>query len=424
MRSLLSQGIKTRRNATAVYNGGLKKLLLVLSLVAAVGVTWLLVRRSAPPEITFVRVKRETLVSAIQTNGKVEPLRMMAARAERSGIVGKVHIEEGQRVSEAAVIAELITDAAASDLTTAKARVDEAQSEIAALKGGGRESELVSIENGLAEAKVRLENARREAATLKRLESKQAATAEEVKNVEREIELRQLEIQSLEKKRAALVSSRDIKAAEARLRQAQAEVSQAERSMAQAVVRAGMAGVVYKIVIRPGSFLEQGGLTAEIGQLEKVRVIIYVDEPDLGRVAIGMPVVVTWDARPGREWRGTVDRLAMAIIKLATRQVGEILAVVDNPRMELLPEANVNVEIRSRVAENALTIPKEALRRRDDKPGVYVLEGDNVQWRAVQSGASNITRVEILSVLKEGDAVAVATTDQLQNGMRVKPVFQ
>src|SRR5205085_2936541 len=158
--------------------------------------------------------------------------------------------------------------------------------------------------------------------------------------------------------------------------------------------------------------------------LDRVRVRVYVDEPELGRVAVGQPVAITWTAQPGKSWKGTVEKGASGIIALGTRQVGEVLCTIDNPGHELVPGTNVDVEIRTSVVENALTIPRESLRREAAGLGVYALDGDVIHWRAVQTGVSSITRVAIMQGLKDGDAVALPTESSLKNGERVQPVFR
>src|SRR6202035_4430634 len=77
----------------------------------------------------------------------------------------------------------------------------------------------------------------------------------------------------------------------------------------------------------------------------------------------GKPVVITWDAMPGRQWKGVVDKTPTQIVALGTRQVGEVYCVIDNPDHNLLPGTNVNVDITAEEAASALTIPKEAVRR-------------------------------------------------------------
>ena len=176
--------------------------------------------------------------------------------------------------------------------------------------------------------------------------------------------------------------------------------------------------------MRAGSFLNPGAAVASIGRLEPVRVRVYVDEPELGRVAPGENVRITWDALPGKEWTGTVEKRPTEIVALGSRQVGEVLCTIANPGRELVPGTNVNAFILTQVVNNALTVPKDAVRR-DNGTGVFVLQPDQtVKWQPVTTGASSTLRVEVLSGLKDGDAVAEATDQALKNSQKVTPVIR
>ena len=59
---------------------------------------------------------------------------------------------------------------------------------------------------------------------------------------------------------------------------------------------------------------------ASIGKLDPVRVRVYVDEPELGRVTAGQSVRITWDALPGKEWTGVVEKRPTEVIALGTRR--------------------------------------------------------------------------------------------------------
>jgi len=159
--------------------------------------------------------------------------------------------------------------------------------------------------------------------------------------------------------------------------------------------------VVYETQARLGSFLNPGDPVAKVGRIDKVRVRVYVDEPELGRVARGSPVMITWDAAQGREWQGMVGRMPAQIVALGTRQVGEVVCLIENPGGELLPGTNVNAAIRSAVVENAVTIPREALRRESNQDGVFVLNAGKLAWRRIRLGITSATRSQILEGLSE-----------------------
>ena len=72
---------------------------------------------------------------------------------------------------------------------------------------------------------------------------------------------------------------------------------------------------------------------------------------------------------------------------------------------------------------NALTIPKETLRRESGGLGVFVLRNATVAWQPVTTGASSVTRVQVTKGLQEGDSVALPTDLALKTGMEVRAVY-
>jgi len=403
----------------------LKKLVWIglAALLAGALIWWIRLRVSAPPEVPFARVKRERLVSALMTNGKAEPWQWVAVRAERAGVVERVAVEKGAQVAKGALIAEVDAREARTELAAADARVAQAQAELEGFTQGGRPVDLAEISSSLAQAERDLEAAERDLAISRRLAERQAATRQEVTDATRKVERLQAEIRALEQKRASLVSRFDTRAAEARLKEAVVAREAAGLRLELALIRTPIAGVVYQLDARPGAYVSPGTLVAAVGLLDKLRVRVYVDEPELGRVSPGMPVTITWDALPGRQWKGSVERVPTEVVPLATRQVGEVLCTIENPGRELLPGTNINAEITTNVVESGLVIPKEVVRKQSNRSGVFLLRGEQVAWREITLGPSSITRVVVQDGLAEGDAVALAPDRVLKDGQRVRAVW-
>ena len=84
----------------------------------------------------------------------------------------------------------------------------------------------------------------------------------------------------------------------------------------------------------------------------------------------------------------------------------------------------MDAHIRTATVANALTIPKECLRRDANGVGVFALHGDRLEWRTVRTGVSSVTRVQIVAGLAEGDRVALPTELTLVNGEMVTPLRQ
>ncbi|HYP13853.1 MAG TPA: efflux RND transporter periplasmic adaptor subunit, partial [Bryobacteraceae bacterium] len=301
----------------------MRRFIVVVLLIAVLGALgWAFLMRSAPPDVPFTRVTRETLVSTLTTNGKVEPTEWVAVRSEASGPVERVHVQKGQAVTAGQLLVTLSAAEAQTELSAAQSRIAQVQSELETLESGGRAAEQAEIESGLARARADLTTAQREVEALKRLVGKKAATQAELNAAQQSVQTAELQIQALERKRGALVSAPEKSSAQARLREAQSGANAALQRMATAQIRSPMAGIVYALEARQGGFMNPGDLIANVGRLDQLRVIVYVDEPELGRVKAGMPVTITWDAVPDREWKGTVENVPLQVQALGTRQVG------------------------------------------------------------------------------------------------------
>ena len=397
-----------------------KALLWMIPVALAAGIAiWTSERKSAAPQVPFARTTRETISNVLSTNGKVEPLAYMDVRVELRGLVKRVLVHAGDTVAKGQIIAELSQPGLQEEIDGAVAREAQARADLQTLQGGGRSADTAELDASVNRLKSDRAAAQKTLESLQRLQQKQAATAFEVEQAKQSVQSLDVQIQGLEHRRGAVVGSGDLAAAKAKLEEAEASVRFAKSRTTEGTITAPMTGTVYDLPARAGAFLNPGDPVASIGVLNPVRVRVYVDEPELGRVAPGESVRITWDALPGKEWNGTVEKRPTEVIALGTRQVGEVLCTIDNAAHELVPGTNINAFILTQVVNNAITIPKEAVRR-DNGIGVFVLQSDStVKWQPIKTGASDALRVEVVSGLKDGDQVAEPSDITLKNGARV-----
>lgn len=398
--------------------------LTIVLIVATAVVVWVFSRRTRPPEVNFVKVTRETIVSSLGTNGKVEPIEWLPARAERAGTITRVLVTRGHEVRKGAPLVELDTRVANAELGKAQGAIQEARTQERVLDQGGRVAERQQVEADLERARLDLEAAQKQRAALERLVEKQAATRLELDTARQTVDQLQLRIHALEEHKAALVTGSDKEIARAKLQQAESAAAVERINLDLSVIHAPMDGTVYDFDLKAGAYVNPGDLVAKVGKLDRVRVTVYVDEPDLGKIHKGEAVIITWDALPGHQWKGEVDKLPTQVVRLDTRQVGEVGCVIENPDRDLLPNANINADIQAAVISGALVLPKEALRRQGSENGVFLLKDERVAWRKVTLGVSSYTKSQILSGLQEGDAVALPTEKVMKDGSRVEPVMQ
>jgi HlyD family secretion protein len=401
----------------------LKKYVIPAAILLFAAAGWFYGRRPEIPQVPFAKVVRETLVSTLPTNGKVEPFEWSAVRAEGPGIIDRVLVHEGQPVRKGDLVGILRLSGEQPDLAAAEAQIAQAQARLAEIERGGHSAELAEIESGLRRTGFQKEAAQHDLDSLSRLAEKKAATKIEVDAARNRVNAAQIEIEALTGKRAALIGAGDRSVAEAQLKQGRAAATAVRKRAAQSEIRSPLSGVVYSVPARQGAYVGVGDLIASIGKLDKLRVRVYVDEPELGRVAIGQPVKITWDALPGASWSGVVDQVPSEVVALGSRQVGEVRCVIENADGKLVPGTNVNAEIRTSVAVNALTVPKECVRREGAGSIALVLTGDRLSSRKVTLGTSSATRTQITAGLNEGDPVALPVEFPLKDGDRVRPVY-
>ena len=177
-----------------------------------------------------------------------------------------------------------------------------------------------------------------------------------------------------------------------------------------------------RLPIKEGGFVPAGDLLLQLADLRQVRLRVFVDEPDVARLAVGDPIEITWDAIPGRLWRATVSTIPSTVKLRGSRNVGETTSIVDNRDLKLLPNINVGVTIVSAEHDNVLVVPREAVRNDDSKPYVLQIIGHELKRRDVETGLSNLTQVEIKSGVSAKDMVTAASLNgkPMGDGTQVK----
>ncbi len=372
--------------------------------------------------VTVVKPAYQTLTSSINTNGKVEPVKGFEAHAPLAVTVRQVLAHEGDQVKAGQLLLQLDDAHARADVATAETRVKAAEERVAALRAGGTSQQVLLRRNDQEKATAELQSAQRHLAALKRLQVNGAASPEEVSAAQDRVTRAQADLAQLQT--PVRYSDAEMARAQGELNDARAALQAAADVLRQCDVRAPFAGTVYFLPARAGAFVQIGDLLLQEADLSQLQVRAFVDEPEIGRLALGQQVRITWEALPGRTWQGTLASLPSTVINRGSRVVGEVLCRVDNSARLLLPNVNVNATIIAVSKDNALCVPREAAREDATHSYVYVVVGDHLQRRDVTIGISNLTHVEILSGISAKDVIAVQSLSPspLADGVTVKIV--
>jgi len=413
----------TKSNASFVARH--RWIVTTIAIVAAVVLLASFMSREPAVPVRAVNAQRGTIRSVVSTNGKVEPLQNFEAHAPVGTTVKKILVREGDQVKKGQLLVQLNDAQARSQAARTQAQVLAAEADLNAIQKGGNREEVMTLESQITKARTGCDTAQRNLDALRRLREQGAASPGEIKNAEDQLKRANTDLALLLQKQKNRYSQPEIARVEAQKSEAEAADSAAEDLLSQLNIRAPFDGIVYSLPVQQGAYLNPGDLVLEEADLSKVRVRAFVDEPDVGRLAPGDKIEVTWDALPERTWEGAVSVIP-AVIKLhGSRNVGETTCVVDNKDFKLLPNVNVGVTIITAEHRNVLTVPREAIHQDDNgKAYVYQIVNNELQRRYVQTSISNLTKVEVTGGLQENAVIALGPTNSkpLRNGLAVKVV--
>jgi HlyD family secretion protein len=406
-------------------NSNKRKLLTVaLIVVLAIAIVSVLALRRQAPQVTVIHVAREDLSAMITSNGKVEPLSPDVARAEFPAFVEKVTATEGQAVHRGQVILTLDAADVRSQLAQARADLLTAQNDLRNARAGGAPDQVAQLNGDIAAAEVQVKNLQTDEQALEGLVAKQAATQDELAQARQNLAKAQGNLQALQAKKQDLTARNAaiVQGAELRVSQSQELAQSLEEKVSSATVTAPTDGTLYSLPVHAGDYVKVGDTLAEMADLSRVRVRAFVDEPDIGALEPNQNVAVTWDAKPGRTWTGHTEEIPKQVVARGVRSVGEVLCSIDNDKLELLPNTNVQVQIMVRQRHAVLVVPRAAVQTDANQHYVFVFGDDKVRRRDISIGVAGTYKYEVVSGLADTDRVAVVDPGgrPLRDGMEVR----
>jgi len=407
--------------------------LLLAAVLAYAGIK--LSERKPAPKISAVTPVRENLISSISSNGKVEPVAPYVMRAQLDTLVERVNISEGQQVKRGQLLMELDIKDAAARLAGTRAKLLQAQEDLRAARAGGKADEAAKVVGDLQKAQADRDRLQKNHDALLRLIAQQAATKDELALNDLDLTKAQAEVTRLTAAKQEFGRSVTLDADRTALLvdQLKNEVAALEEKVRQGRVVAPADGTVYSLgrneksePLKAGDYVKVGDLLAEMADLHKVRVRAFIDEPDLGGLEENEPVKITWDALPNKTWLGKTEIIPKQVVSRGTRSVGELLCSVNNDKLDLLPNTNVNVRINSRERLGVLSVPRGAVEIQGGRRYVFVVKlsqlgvgKSTLEKREIRVGIADATNYEVVSGLQENELVALPGDVDLQDGMSV-----
>lgn len=370
------------------------------------------------------KVTYEDLVKTFSTTGKVEPIADFQAQAVAAGQVQDVYVDPLEKVKAGQVLLKMDDSTALANLAHAQSILQADELAASNIEHNGTQDERITNAADLSRARLQRQQDEADLAARRKLLQQGAESPAEVAAAEHRIQVDDSLIHSLEQQSTQRYDQADEAAAQAQIADAKAAVNAAQSAYSNAVIKTPISGTVYYLPVTQYEYVSAGDSLVDVADLTHIRIIAYFDEPDIGNLAVGQPVKITWEAKQGAAWHGHVSEVPTTIIEYQQRFVGECHVTVDDADGTLMPDANVNVTVTTAQHLHVLSVPREALRFDRAQPYVFRVIHDKLVRTPVQIGIVNLTQVEITSGLAEGDTVATTATTprDLSNGLLVKPI--
>ena len=259
--------------------------------------------------VTILACLTPTTVSAadIACFGRIQPNGgIVNVSAPSTDTIAQVLVQEGQQVKAGDVLA-ILSSRDARQLQLEEARLALTQAELERDSGMRMEREKQeNLEDGLSDAKERLDNLYTNKAEEYVSPEYMAERAGEIEDFEQQLKLSALETEKLRRSTDLGVT------------RAQKQVAIAEAALAESTVHSPLNGRVLKVLGRAGEHV--GPVLFMIGDVSSMFVRAEVYESDALRVKVGQKATISSAALPGK-LNGTVESLGTMIYKSTLESV-------------------------------------------------------------------------------------------------------
>ncbi len=313
-----------------------KYLIIVLAAVVALAGGWLWVKQSKSEKTHYITAPAviKDLTTTVSATGNLEPTNTIDVGIEVSGTITDVLVDYNDRVQVGQLMARIDTTKLTSNVTSAKAALQRAQANVSV-------------------AKATLANAQNEWERVHQMYSSTGGNYPSKQAVD-------------EADNALLSAKASVAAVVAQVQQSQAELAIGQDNLRKAVVVSPIEGIVLNRKVEPGQTVVAAMQTPVLFTMAKslntMKVIVSVDEADIGEVKEKQNVTFTVDAYPNHEFKGVITQLRLNSQMVNGVVTYDAVVEVPNDDLRLRPGMTATAQIITGVLHNMLTVPNASLR--------------------------------------------------------------
>jgi len=354
-------------------------------------------------KVAIEKVAVNPIIEAVTANGKIQPETEVKISPDVSGEIVELNVKEGDFVQKGTLLFKIkpeiyisSRDRAAATLNSTKAR-------------------LAQVEAQLIQAELAYNRSRKlfEENTISKADFEQAESQYKIAKAEKE-------------------------SAEYSVKSSEASLKEANENLIKTTVYSPMTGTISSLLVElgervVGANMMTGTEVLRVADLNRMEVVVDVNENDIIRVKLGDTAIVEVDAYLDRDFKGIVTEIANSAATLGTtsdqvtnfkvrililKESYEDLITEKNPS-PFRPGMSASVDIYTSSKTGVLTVPIQAVTTRTDTTNtdpaaqdeirtlVFVSDGTYALARDVKTGIQDNVNIEILSGLTEGEDVIV-----------------
>jgi HlyD family secretion protein len=381
-----------------------RRIALALGVLLVLGTLgWLIYRATRPvaPGNTAT-VERGRIEATVDALGSLALRRQVEVVARTGGTVQTLAVRVGERVVAGALLVELDSPEVREALVQAESALALRSTELEQALAAPDQASIDLAVARLKRATVLRQNAQADydaIADQPEAESSDEALALAAAKLEYQV------AQSEYDYTLRGASELDVERLRASVAEAQRALQRSQERIEQLRLYAPFDGIVMELEAQVGQTVYANGALLRLADPTDLQVRADVSELDIAEVAAGQAAVIWLDAFPGVLLQGEV--LSVLPTPSTVRGMTTYVALIEleGVDLRLRPDMGANIQITTGVEENALLIPRRAVRTVEMRQLVRVVEGGRVSDVAVTTGLSNGQQVQVLSGLAEGQQV-------------------
>jgi HlyD family secretion protein len=381
-----------------------------LLLVAVLGVALLrMVKGNSIDANRIAKVTRGDVARSVVATGKIHPILQVEVKSKASGIVEKLYVDINDRVHKGQQLAQLDQVEIAAQVEAQRAQLAGAEANVSTLQANIEQDKVNAAAPDLPMYKATLD--RNLAMQRLGIVSNQA-----LDDANRDY---QAALNKRDTAHAQIgVDAAKLRQARAQVMQNQSGLKQLEEQLGYTTITAPMDGVILSRDVEIGDAVSSIlvlGSTATLVMTEGDTTEVYVqgkvDEADIAHVYLGQQARIKVESFRDRVFEGKVTKIAPMGVEKDNVTTFEVRVSINNPGGELKSQMTANAEILLDEHKRVLTVPENAVMYDSNKNATVAIpdksQKEGFRKAPVKVGLSNGSVTEIVSGLKEGDAVVL-----------------